>query len=132
MFGSLQDRDPDSGVRPSHRVLSRSGSRRVKRRPKGMLTTRSKQRPEGLGGHCLRLSTCMGVVFLAGAGARAQNTLGDPAPIQNLAVDSHGSTLYFTTSLRQRGTSQSAISKVFALSSAGLQLVEQSSFNSLR
>jgi uncharacterized protein (TIGR03437 family) len=57
--------------------------------------------------------------------------LGDPAPIQYLAVDSNGSTLYFTTSLRQRGTSQSAISKVFALSSAGLQLVEQSSFNSL-
>jgi uncharacterized protein (TIGR03437 family) len=71
------------------------------------------------------------MVLLAGNFARAQVTLGDPTPIANLATDAHGSTLYFTTSWRQRGTNQSAISKVFALSAAGLQLIKQSSFNAI-
>jgi len=71
------------------------------------------------------------MVLLAGNFARAQTTLGDPTPIANLATDAHGSTLYFTTSLRQRGTNQSAISKVFGLSAAGLQLIKQSSFNAI-
>ena len=99
-----------------------------------MLPTRSKQKPESSRGHRLsaRLPVCIGVVFLTGAGARAQYTLGDPAPVQYLATDAHGSTLYFTTWLRQRGSNQSATPKVFALSSAGLELVQQSSFNSLQ
>lgn len=68
---------------------------------------------------------------LCAAIAAAQTTLSTNSPIQNLATDFHGSTLYFTTSLRQRGTTQSAISKVFGLSAAGLQLIQQSSFNSI-
>jgi uncharacterized protein (TIGR03437 family) len=68
------------------------------------------------------------IVLLPAAFGRAQTTLGDPTPIQNLATDFHGSTLYFTTWLRQRGTNQSPISKVFALSGTGLQLIKQSSF----
>ncbi len=39
--------------------------------------------------------------------------------------------LYFTTWLRQRGTTQSAVSKVFSLFGTQLQLVQQSSYNSL-
>ncbi|HXS94625.1 MAG TPA: hypothetical protein VN736_08465 [Candidatus Limnocylindrales bacterium] len=53
------------------------------------------------------------------------------APIQNLATDSHGTTLYFTTSLRQRGTTQSGISKVFGLSGTQLRLIQGSSFNTV-
>lgn len=74
---------------------------------------------------------CAGAMLLAGNVAWAQTKLGDPTPIENLATDSHGSTLYFTTSLRQRGTNQSGTSKVFGLNAAGLQLIQQSSFNSM-
>ena len=74
---------------------------------------------------------CITIVLLAAALGRAQTTLGDSGPIQNLATDFHGSTLYFTTSLRQRGTNQSPISKVFALSATGLTLIKQSSFSAL-
>jgi hypothetical protein len=70
------------------------------------------------------------MMLLGGNFAGAQTTLGDPPPIANLATDAHGSNLYFTTSLRHRGTNQSAISKMFGLSAAGLQL-KQSSFNAI-
>ena len=78
----------------------------------------------------MRASLPVGFVLCA-AIAAAQTPLSTNSPIQNLATDFHGSTLYFTTSLRQRGTTQSAISKVFGLSAAGLQLIQQSSFNSI-
>ena len=96
----------------------------------GVGTSQRQQGAECSRRFCMHLRLCV-ITLLVATGSWAQTKLGDPTPIENLATDNHGSILYFTTSLRQRGTTQSGTSKVFGLSATGLQLIQQSSFQSL-
>lgn len=77
-----------------------------------------------------RLHIPVGIILAAAAVLTGQSP-DEYAPITNLATDSSGSVLYFTTWLRQRGSSQSPLPKVFGLTGTQLELVQQSAYNSI-